>query len=100
MGVTGAGMRMQLATTASRHCGAAGNGADPGLFDVHASPITRHGRSSQPPAASFIPSTERSSMNSIGNVLDRHRGIGPGFDFLRVFLAVCIVFVHALLATG
>src|ERR1051325_6675481 len=39
-------------------------------------------------------------MNSIGNILERHRGIGPGFDFLRVFLAICIVFVHALLATG
>jgi peptidoglycan/LPS O-acetylase OafA/YrhL len=39
-------------------------------------------------------------MNNLTTVLDRHRGIGPGFDFLRVFLATCIVSVHAVLLTG
>src|SRR5882724_5058245 len=40
------------------------------------------------------------AMTSFGEVMDRHRGVGPGFDFLRVFLAVCIVAAHSLLLTG
>ncbi|MEC5217954.1 peptidoglycan/LPS O-acetylase OafA/YrhL [Actimicrobium sp. GrIS 1.19] len=39
-------------------------------------------------------------MASLEQTLNRYRGIGPGFDFLRVFLAVCIVFVHAIQLTG
>jgi peptidoglycan/LPS O-acetylase OafA/YrhL len=39
-------------------------------------------------------------MGSLGNVLERNRGIGPGFDFLRIFLATCIVAFHAFLLTG
>lgn len=34
-------------------------------------------------------------MISIGQRLDQHRGIGPGFDFLRVALAVLVVFWHS-----
>jgi len=39
-------------------------------------------------------------MHSFDAILSRHRGIGPGFDFLRVFLACCIVLVHSVLLTG
>ncbi|MYN17690.1 acyltransferase family protein [Rugamonas sp. FT107W] len=39
-------------------------------------------------------------MESFSKVLGKHRGIGPGFDFLRVFLAVSIVAVHSVLLTG
>lgn len=34
-------------------------------------------------------------MITIGSQLDRHRGIGPGFDFLRIFLAFAIVAWHS-----
>lgn len=34
---------------------------------------------------------------TFGETLDRHKGIGPGFDFLRVALAVTIVMAHACL---
>lgn len=37
---------------------------------------------------------------TLDTVLGRYKGIGPGFDFLRVFLAVCIVSVHSVLLTG
>ena len=33
-------------------------------------------------------------MRSIGNVLKESRGIGPGFDFLRVALAFSVLFYH------
>ena len=36
-------------------------------------------------------------MKTIGSVLDNYRGIGPGFDFLRVALALAIVFDHSFL---
>ncbi len=36
-------------------------------------------------------------MKTIGTVLDEHRGIGPGFDFLRIFLAVMVLFTHSFL---
>ena len=36
-------------------------------------------------------------MQTIGSVLDRYKGIGPGFDFLRVALALTIVFNHSFL---
>ena len=39
-------------------------------------------------------------MMSFGERLERHSGLGPGFDFLRVALAVLIVAAHALLLTG
>lgn len=34
-------------------------------------------------------------MTSIGAVLDRHRGLGPGFDFVRVTLAIGVTAWHA-----
>jgi peptidoglycan/LPS O-acetylase OafA/YrhL len=39
--------------------------------------------------------TERLHLRSIGEVLDDNRGVGPGFDFLRVALAFGIVVWHA-----
>jgi len=39
-------------------------------------------------------------VKKIGAVLEENRGIGPGFDFLRVFLALCIVGFHSLSVTG
>ncbi|MBB4956033.1 peptidoglycan/LPS O-acetylase OafA/YrhL [Agrobacterium vitis] len=36
-------------------------------------------------------------MKTIGTVLDEHRGIGPGFDFLRIFLAIMVLFTHSFL---
>ncbi|MCC8941727.1 acyltransferase [Bradyrhizobium sp. Arg68] len=35
------------------------------------------------------------SRQSIGNMLDRQKGFGPGFDFLRISLAVSVVAAHA-----
>ena len=32
--------------------------------------------------------------DTIGSVLDRHRGVGPGFDLLRVVLALMVFYVH------
>lgn len=34
-------------------------------------------------------------MISLGDQLDKHRGFGPGFDFLRIFLALGIVVWHS-----
>jgi peptidoglycan/LPS O-acetylase OafA/YrhL len=39
-------------------------------------------------------------MTSIGDKLEESRGIGPGFDFLRLFLATLVVFSHAFVVTG
>jgi peptidoglycan/LPS O-acetylase OafA/YrhL len=39
-------------------------------------------------------------VKKIGAVLQENRGIGPGFDFLRVFLALSIVAFHSLSVTG
>lgn len=40
-------------------------------------------------------------MRSIGSVIEANKGLGPGFDFLRVALALSVVFVHAeTVATG
>jgi len=36
-------------------------------------------------------------MQTIGERLDRYRGIGPGFDFLRVALAMLVVLNHSFL---
>ncbi|MGV4795683.1 acyltransferase family protein [Rhizobium sp. F40D2] len=36
---------------------------------------------------------------SFGEVLDKYRGIGPGFDFLRIGLAFSIVLTHSFLLT-
>jgi len=38
-------------------------------------------------------------MKSLGAVLDGRKGLGPGFDFLRIFLASSIVLTHAFLHT-
>lgn len=46
------------------------------------------------------PTTRKVKMKTISEVLDRNRGIGPGFDFLRIFLATSIVAVHSVLLTG
>ena len=40
------------------------------------------------------------TKKSIGERLDDYRGLGPGFDFLRVFLAISVVFFHAFVVTG
>ena len=34
-------------------------------------------------------------MVSLGDQLDKHRGFGPGFDFLRIFLSLAIVAWHS-----
>jgi peptidoglycan/LPS O-acetylase OafA/YrhL len=39
-------------------------------------------------------------MASIGEVLDRHKGYGPGFDALRVVLALSILWYHSFVITG
>jgi peptidoglycan/LPS O-acetylase OafA/YrhL len=39
-------------------------------------------------------------MRSIGSVLDEAKGLGPGFDFLRVFLAFGVIFTHSLGIVG
>lgn len=36
-------------------------------------------------------------MRTIGEVLDRNKGIGPGFDFLRIALAMSVLFAHSFL---
>jgi peptidoglycan/LPS O-acetylase OafA/YrhL len=33
---------------------------------------------------------------SIGDYLDRNKGVGPGFDFLRLALAISIVSYHGI----
>lgn len=39
-------------------------------------------------------------MQTIGKIFDDHKSIGPGFDFLRVFLALSIVCVHSIYVSG
>jgi len=36
-------------------------------------------------------------MKTIGSVLDSYKGIGPGFDFLRVALAITVILNHSFL---
>ncbi|APO72528.1 acyltransferase 3 family NodX-like protein (plasmid) [Rhizobium gallicum] len=36
-------------------------------------------------------------MRSFGDVLDKNNGVGPGFDFARVFLALSVLLWHVLL---
>ncbi|ANN60778.1 acyltransferase [Mesorhizobium loti] len=36
-------------------------------------------------------------MRTMGEVLDRNKGIGPGFDFLRIALAMSVLFAHSFL---
>lgn len=36
-------------------------------------------------------------MRTIGSVLDENRGIGKGFDFLRIFLAISVLLTHSFL---
>lgn len=45
--------------------------------------------------ASFLRLLWGFSMKSLGRLLDEKNGIGPGFDFLRIFLAFCIATFHA-----
>lgn len=39
-------------------------------------------------------------QKTFGHVLAAHRGLGPGFDFLRIALAFSIVLAHSFLLTG
>ncbi|TCZ66112.1 acyltransferase family protein [Roseicella aquatilis] len=39
-------------------------------------------------------------MKSVGKVLDGYKGFGPGFDFLRIFLALAIIAWHVATLTG
>jgi peptidoglycan/LPS O-acetylase OafA/YrhL len=39
-------------------------------------------------------------MKTLGEVLEQNKNIGPGFDFLRVFLALSIVCFHSLTVTN
>jgi peptidoglycan/LPS O-acetylase OafA/YrhL len=39
-------------------------------------------------------------MRSLGEELDKYKGIGPGFDFIRIFLALTIVAVHTFILSG
>lgn len=39
-------------------------------------------------------------QKTFGHVLAAHKGLGPGFDFLRIALAFTIVFSHSFLLTG
>lgn len=39
-------------------------------------------------------------MQTIGKVLSNHQGVGPGFDFVRVSLAISIVFFHSWTVTN
>jgi peptidoglycan/LPS O-acetylase OafA/YrhL len=40
------------------------------------------------------------ATNSLGDVLDRAKGRGPGFDLLRIVLAIGVVWVHILVRCG
>jgi peptidoglycan/LPS O-acetylase OafA/YrhL len=47
-------------------------------------------------AAQSHPVAHPSDMQeSFGEVLERHQGIGPGFDFLRLFLAAAVLLTHS-----
>ena len=39
-------------------------------------------------------------MDTFGKTLARHNGVGPGFDFLRIALATCVVAMHAMQYTA
>ena len=39
-------------------------------------------------------------MASIGTTLERYKGLGPGFDFMRIGLATAILMFHCFLLTG
>jgi peptidoglycan/LPS O-acetylase OafA/YrhL len=39
-------------------------------------------------------------MESIGTALGRHKGLGPGFDLLRIGLAVSVLWYHSFVITG
>ena len=39
-------------------------------------------------------------MLTLNHVLERNKGVGPGFDFLRIFLAFSVVIFHAIQLTG
>lgn len=39
-------------------------------------------------------------MRSIGHILDQHKGIGPGFDFLRLWLALSVLWFHSFVIVG
>src|SRR3990167_9230531 len=43
----------------------------------------------------FYPWLQMSPSDSFDSVLKRYRGVGPGFDFLRIFLALVIFVGHA-----
>ena len=37
---------------------------------------------------------------SLGEIMDENGGVAPGFDFLRIFLATCVLVSHSVLVTG
>jgi peptidoglycan/LPS O-acetylase OafA/YrhL len=39
-------------------------------------------------------------MHSIGLALERHKGFGPGFDFLRLALSLSVLWFHSYVITG
>ena len=39
-------------------------------------------------------------MKFVGTILDDYKGIGPGFDFLRLWLAGSVIWFHAFVVTG
>ena len=39
-------------------------------------------------------------MQSVGHVLDRYKGFGPGFDFLRLCLALAVLWFHSFVILG
>jgi peptidoglycan/LPS O-acetylase OafA/YrhL len=39
-------------------------------------------------------------MQTIGDMLDSHDGFGPGFDFLRLCLALSVLWFHSFVIVG
>ncbi len=39
-------------------------------------------------------------MRSIGQILDEHKGVAPGFDFLRLWLALSVLWFHSFVIVG
>lgn len=39
-------------------------------------------------------------MESVGTALGRHKGLGPGFDLLRIGLAISVLWYHSFVITG
>jgi peptidoglycan/LPS O-acetylase OafA/YrhL len=39
-------------------------------------------------------------MQNVGDVLESHKGVGPGFDFLRIWLAMSVLWFHSFVIVG